>query len=113
MATAKKTTKKPVAKKAPSRSRAKTTVRRVSSSPAASATPSMKSFVPSRPSEPFFTFRVSQQTVYWLVLAVVVVALGLWVMNINDKVQRIYDEIDSTNSMIDSMPDTSTAKKAQ
>jgi hypothetical protein len=42
-----------------------------------------------------------------------VVALGLWVMNINDKVQRIYDEIDSTNSMIDAMPDTASAKKAQ
>lgn len=109
MASAKKTTKKQVAKKAPSRSSAKTTVRRVSPSKTSGAS-EMKTFVPSPVSEPFFTFRISNQTVYWLILAVIVVGLGLWVMNINDKVQKIYDNIDATNSMIYSMPEPKATK---
>jgi hypothetical protein len=112
MATTKKTVKKQPAKKAPSRSNAKTTVRRVSATKSSKAT-QMKSFVPSPANEPFFTFRVSQQTLYWLVLAVVVIGLGVWVMNINEKVQKIYDQIDTTNSMINSMPEPAPAKTAQ
>lgn len=111
MATAKKTTKKQAPKKAPSRSNAKTTVRQVNVSKSASS--SMKSFVPSPTTEPFFTFRISHQTLYWLILAVIVIALGLWVMDINDKVQRIYDNIDATNAMIGSMPEPKPASASQ
>ncbi len=113
MATAKKTSKKLPAKKAPAKSNLKTTVRRVSASKPKSSTSSMKSFVPSRSSEPFFTFRISHQTLYWFILAVIVLALGIWVININDKVQRIYDEIDATNSLINSMPDPVPVQKLQ
>ena len=91
--TAAKTTKKPVVKKAPSRPVAKTSVKRV-----AKKKNEVKSFAVSRPTEPFFTFRITHQTLYWLVLSLFVLALGLWVININDKVQRIYDEIDRTNA---------------
>lgn len=109
MATAKKPAKKPATKKAPARTNAKTTVKRVS--PAAKKqTSTMRSFVPATP-EPFFTFRISHQTLYWLVLAVIVLLLGVWVININDKVQKIYDEIDATNAYIDSLPDPSATKK--
>ena len=110
MATTKKMTKKPAAKKAPARSAAKTTVKRVSRP---SKTVAMRSFAPARPSEPFFTFRITHQTLYWLVLAGIVLLLGLWVVNINTKVQRIYDQIDATNSVINSMPDPAVQKNAQ
>lgn len=110
MATAKKPTKKPVTKKAPSRPAAKTTVKRVSRPAKA---PVMRSFAPAEPVEPFFTFRISHQTLYWLVLAAFVLLLGVWVININDKVQRIYDQIDQTNSAINAMPDPKTQKAAQ
>ena len=119
MATAKKTTKKPAAKStakktakaAPARPASKTTVKRVTK-PA--KTSEMRSFAPAPPAEPFFTFRISHQTVYWLVLAALFLGLGVWVVNINDKVQRIYDQIDQTNSAINALPDPSTVKpKAQ
>lgn len=107
MATAKKAGKKTAATKAPSRPVSKTSVKRVSK-----ATPvKMRSFVPTKQAEPFFTFRISHQTLYWLILAFIVLLLGLWVIGINDKVQRIYDQIDTTNAATDSIP-TTPVKKA-
>jgi hypothetical protein len=47
--------------------------------------------------EPFFTFRFTQQTVYWLILCALVLALGVWVMYLTIKVQNIYDDIDAAN----------------
>lgn len=95
MATAKKVTKKTTAKRAPSRPAAKTTVRTVVKP--ASNNRSVRSFRVARPNEPFFTFRITHQTVYWAILAIIILALGLWVIDINDRVQRIYDQIDSIN----------------
>jgi hypothetical protein len=110
MATTKKTAKKSTAtKKAPSRPAVKTTVKHV----ARPVKAEMRSFAPARPTEPFFTFRISHQTLYWFVLAIIVLALGIWVININDKVQRIYDQIDETNSAVNALPDPSTVRKTQ
>jgi|APMI01.1.fsa_nt_gi hypothetical protein len=100
MATAKKAAKKPTTKKAPAKAAARTSVKRVTKRPFA---PAMRSFAPARPSEPFFTFRITHQTLYWLVLAIVVLALGVWVTDISVKVQRIYDQIDATNAATDAM----------
>ncbi len=100
MATAKKAAKKPTTKKAPAKAAARTSVKRVTKT---SSTPVMRSFAPARSSEPFFTFRITHQTFYWLVLALVVLALGVWVTDISVKVQRIYDQIDATNAATDAM----------
>lgn len=94
MATTKKTTKKPVSKAAPKRAAAKTTVRR---KPAAK-TIEHQSLKLSRDTEPFFSFRLNHETLYWLLLSLMVFALGIWVININDRVQRIYDDIDRANA---------------
>lgn len=48
---------------------------------------------------PFFTFRVTRQTVYWLILCGMVLALGVWVVNINSEIQNIYDQIESSNQL--------------
>lgn len=96
MATAKKATKKPVVKRAPAKSSARTTVRR-KPNPLSNVN-SMRSFHASPAPEPFFTFRITHQTVYWSALAILVLLLGLWVININDRVQYIYDQVDLLNA---------------
>ncbi|NCU37508.1 hypothetical protein EOL96_00370 [Candidatus Saccharibacteria bacterium] len=98
MATSKKSAKKTVTKKAPAKSAKKTTVKRVSK-PA----PAMRSFAVSAPDEPFFTFRITHQTLYWLILSLMVLALGAWVMVISARVQQIYDTIDATNAETDAL----------
>lgn len=42
------------------------------------------------------SLKVTVQTLYWLILAGAVLLLGLWVLNIHNKVQGIYDEIDQS-----------------
>ncbi len=93
MATAKKPTKKTAVKRAPAKAASKTAVRRVAR-PAANK---VQSFQVSKPTESFFTVRITHQTIYWALLAIIVLALGLWVIDINDRVQRMYDQIDSLN----------------
>jgi hypothetical protein len=48
--------------------------------------------------DPFFTFRFTQQTVYWLILSLLVLGLGIWVMMLSVKVNQIYDDIDAANA---------------
>lgn len=102
----KTTAKKATVKKAPSKPTTRTKVKRVSSS-----TSELRSFKPAPQQEPFFTFRITHQTFYWLILALIVLILGLWVININDQVQQIYDQIDAVNAASDALPDPSTLKK--
>lgn len=45
---------------------------------------------------PFMTVRVTRQTIYWGIISAAVLALGVWVIDINDKVMRIYDQIDQS-----------------
>lgn len=90
-------TKKAPVKRAPAATSHKTTVKTKSM-------PTMKSFRASRATEPFLTFRVNQQTVYWLILAVLVVGLALWVLALSIRVETIYDQIDSSNATAASTP---------
>ncbi|AGL62728.1 hypothetical protein L336_1029 [Candidatus Saccharimonas aalborgensis] len=93
MATPKKKTtpkKRPVSVK-------KTVVRKVS----VAQQPTVRTFKRSHPSDPFFTFRMTHQTLYWFILCAMVLGLGLWVISINEKVQQIYDQIDQTNAAAD------------
>jgi len=46
------------------------------------------------PQQQFFTFRITQQTVYWLILCGLVLALGIWVTSLSVRVQAIYDQIE-------------------
>jgi hypothetical protein len=96
MATAKKTTKHTTVKRAPAKTTSTTKVTRKSAPQYAE----MKSFHRAKNPDPFFTFKITKQTLYWGILCAVVLALGLWVMNINDQVQKIYDQIDATNRSV-------------
>lgn len=94
MATAKKTTtkKKPATKRAPSRKTSRTTVRTKRAT-----SKRYKSFKVTRDHKNFFTFKFTDQTVYWLVFTLAILALGLWIVNLQLKVNEIYDKIDLNN----------------
>ncbi|XMB33576.1 hypothetical protein QQ965_02390 [Candidatus Saccharibacteria bacterium oral taxon 955] len=100
MATTKKTTKKaatkrtPAKKAAPKRAPAKKSTTKVTrvSRPKKAA---VRSLHPAKSDEQFMTFKITRQTVYWLVLTGIVLLLGLWVIDISNKIQHIYDQNDA------------------
>lgn len=79
-----------------------TTTKRKRVSPAAKRKKSleMKSFRVARNDVPFFTFQLTKQTLYWLVLGAVVVAFTLWILKLQSDIQEIYNTIDANNSTI-------------
>lgn len=102
-------TKKPAKKSVAAKSVAKRTVAKAAPKKSAKKSVAPKqaahrSFRPSRASEPFFTIRINHQTLYWLILAALVIGLALWVLSISVKVQEIYDQVDMTSRL-----DTSSA----
>ncbi len=65
-----------------------------------SSTPRVKkqkvqSFQVSRPQSPFFTIAITRQTVYWLIIAMSVLALGTWTLKLQSDVNALYDSIDA------------------
>lgn len=57
-----------------------------------------RSFVKARGPKPFVTFRLTQQTVYWIVISFLVLALGTWAMYLTVRVQNIYNQIDANQT---------------
>ena len=79
--------KKPVTKKAPAKK-----------APAKKSTAKKQkteytSFKLSREKTPFFTFKITDQTVYWLILSVVVFLLALWVLHLHLELLKVIAEI--------------------
>lgn len=58
--------------------------------------PTMHSFVRYKDTSPFKSFQLTSQTVYWLILCALILALGLWVISLNVRVQQIYDQAQYT-----------------
>ncbi|MFI5212794.1 MAG: hypothetical protein ACHQTE_02425 [Candidatus Saccharimonadales bacterium] len=46
------------------------------------------------------TFRPTHQSAYWLILSLLVLALGICVIYLNLKIDTIYNQIDQTNAMM-------------
>lgn len=105
--TAKKTTtKKPAAKKAPVKSRSKTTVRTTTATkkPAAkkaaprkkAASVATKATTATTSAKKASTKRESQlqQTIYWLIFAMAVLAAGMYVIGRNDEAHYQQDQVD-------------------
>lgn len=102
MATAKKKPTVKTTKVAPKR---KTVKKQVAKAPA------VRSFKRAAEPAPFLTYRVTNETAYWLILSALVLALGAWVLYLNIKVQDVYDQIEINNAAADSIVLPST--KAQ
>lgn len=62
------------------------------------AIPAQRSFVRSKETRPFFTFRLTHQTVYWLIIGLLVLALGAWVVSLNVRLENLYDQVELLNS---------------
>ncbi len=78
MATAKKTTKKVAVKK---------------SSPRKAKTPKLESFKVAKDTKPFVSYRITEQTVYWSILLILILILSLWVLNIQINISDLLDSI--------------------
>ncbi len=48
----------------------------------------------------FMTFRITRQTLYWLVLGAVVILFTLWLARLQSDIQDIYDQIDASTAEI-------------
>lgn len=98
------TSKKPAAASTTSKRTASNT-----SKHAAKSTKSreMRSFRLAKSPEPFMTFRITRQTIYWLVLGVIVLSFGSWLIYVTAQIQSIYDQIDQTNAIVNDLsPET-------
>lgn len=98
MATTKKktTAKTPVAKTSAARKTVKKTA------PKKMKAVQLQSFKRSPRTTPFMTFKATQQTLYWIIILVLVFFLGTWVTYLNVKIQKIYDQVEVNSALHDS-----------
>lgn len=54
----------------------------------------MRSFKVAKPDRPFMSFKLTHQTFYWVLISLLVLALGAWVTVLTIKVQSLYDRIE-------------------
>ncbi len=69
-----------------------------------------ESFKLTRNDRPFLSFNPTIQTVYWIILGVIVIAFTAWIMKLQADINTIYDQIDTNDSIIIEEP---TTKKEQ
>ena len=99
MATTKKvaqkktTAKKPTAKSAPTAKR-KTFAAKASK-------PQVQSFRASSDGTPFLTLAITRQTLYWGILSFIVLIMGLWIIHLQNEINKIYDAIEANQMQID------------
>lgn len=74
----------------------------------------LQSFRVARESEPFMTFKLTQQTLYWLVIGVISVGFATWVYVIQKDINSLYVEIERMQTSDDSLSaEIIQAKKAE
>jgi len=59
-------------------------------------------FRPTKEQTPFLSFTFTTQSLYWLILSALVLALGAWVMYLNVKIQDIYDQVEINTQLSES-----------
>jgi hypothetical protein len=60
--------------------------------------PHYQSFVRADGPKPFMAFRFTHQTAYWIIISLLVLALGTWAMYLTIKVQDIYDRLNDSRA---------------
>lgn len=66
----------------------------------------MKSFRISPEEQPFFTFRLTRQTTYWILISIVILGLALWILKLQAEIQDLYNVIDANTNAVMEMPAT-------
>lgn len=90
----------------------KTPARKVAPKKRASAkSQSVKSFHVEHSSTPFLTIAITRQTLYWTILSVAVLALGMWILHLQNEINKIYDAIEVSMIESDSVIISSAPKK--
>jgi hypothetical protein len=62
--------------------------------------PAIKSFRVSPRDEPFMSMSLTRQSLYWVVLGIVVIAFAVWILKLQSDIQDIYDSIDYAEAAI-------------
>jgi hypothetical protein len=88
--------KKVVAKKAPAK---KTPVKKAGSKKSAQAS-AMRSFRLARANESFTTFKITRQTLYWVILIAFIVVVQLWILRLQSDIATLL-EIQQTQMLED------------
>ena len=111
MSTKKPTAKKTTSKKAPVK---KTAAKKVTKKTSAKQVP-LKSFRPAADTEKFFSFRINQETVYWLIIGVIVLGFAAWIYKMQGEIHAIYDRIEQMqieSAPIEDLPAEGIAEEA-
>jgi hypothetical protein len=61
--------------------------------------PHYRSFVRADGPKPFMAFRFTHQTTYWVIIGLLVLALGTWAMYLTVRVQNLYDKVDASRTV--------------
>lgn len=59
----------------------------------------------SKADRPFLSTTLTNQTFYWLIIAVIVLALGGWIVHLQIKINEVYDAIDANQIYYEQMED--------
>lgn len=89
-ATKRTTASKTVAKK-PATPKKKTAATRVASSKKVAKKPSMRSFRVAEDRSDFKTFRITRQTIYWIILVSFIVFAQLWILKLQVEVATLIE----------------------
>lgn len=57
-----------------------------------------RSFVRSPEPTPFMTFKATHQTAYWLIISLLLLAIGVWVISLTIRVHSLYDTVEQQSS---------------
>lgn len=100
-------TKKTPAKKAPVKKAStprKSTAKKSSAKKSVSSRATLRRHVSLQPEDSaFMTFRITKQTLYWLVLGAVVIMFTLWLTKLQADIQDLYDQIDASTAELSTM----------
>lgn len=53
----------------------------------------LRSFKVSKETSPFMTFKITDQTVYWSILLILILILALWILNIQINISNLLNTV--------------------
>lgn len=62
--------------------------------------PAVKSLKLSKSQTPFMTLSPSRQSLYWLILGVVVICFTAWILKLQADIDSLYNSIETNSSMV-------------